>query len=1518
MNISKEQLAHITKLQSLAQLAKRIKAGDIPASSIRSVARHYPELVARLKRLLPKTSKAYNEIIKASQDLAAANKTNREYIDNLEAEAKKAKIEATQAGKKPAPPAETPIETPTETGTAPPAVDFSPEYLEFTLPESGILEQTFKSMRPEDRIALLDNFEHQFGEIERLAYEAEENAVTLDEAIDDFLRGTSAFRLEKIQRIYNKLMKRKDNLRRITLKEYREITGRSNPPSTVPIIYGEKGHKYVDWDLALDFATREYGFDSTEEMFDALERNAKHIQKHNEAVVLSDNLNRQHRQMSDVIKILQNVMITNQEYVPADITGSESGVTPAQVPIIITSAMRAQLESFGYSSEEINNMVPSEAWDLINGTMVEPSPAPAQAESLESLKQQLSDMLEINAEVETFTQEEIASLEKEIAEREVEPLAFSSEGGIETKIPEPIEGEPEPGVSKDFWGYETPVRPKGKGIVTQISMDDQVKLQEYYKENGELPTDKNYVIKPVDNLDDLSEPPKFYQMENEPPSMMDEKQRQAELNDLVKDIKLIKAGKLDSYNKARAERKYELEKVRQGGIDKGYIMQPMFGGKIYDDAFIDEVKRWYLDNRGSNIVGKIAEVSGTLRVTKAALDFSAMAIQGMPTWGLAHSYLFVNPKMGLKMMAAWYKSFVISTGAFFSPHIAYRYLQENSQARMQRAALGGSTRAIDIFAGLHQQGFVTTMLSHRFSPFNRAEIAFVTAGEMVRNTFWEIMSEQSMKKGDEQQLVMFLDRMTGVMNTEAMGVPTLVRQIESAFLWFAPQYSRACLSVLNHLFKGGYNGKMARKALGGMVAAGSIFYMAILFAQGMLEGKDEEEIWDRILEGFGWTEDPITGEGRWAPNARFMSIEIGDRNYGIGGFWYGLVRLVGNISSVIEEQGDKEMIDLVKIIKNGKLNRDNPFVYWWYCRASPFTGLVNDLATHRDFLGYPIETWDQYLEYFLKLFEPIWIEGALNPVLGIGNEEPGDPDGLVLNIIGEIFGLRVNRKYAWQAFYDKAEEYIAHMTRDELNKNQIEAWEKGKLGWKQLDKRQQLDLLAKYPDLKELQEAAEIDSALRDDSLWADWNEVIDRAKKTYYDEVKVLSDQFRAGEISSNEYRDGLRDAGLKYGSALSIIESDKRFEGLYEFLENTSESGAQYEYEFNKALAEYQATVLFADDLEDENGNYDWDLRDARVKAFIDTWGMDMYEGILKYFETKKKHEGADDLYLKKTSDVEKIGREYWDIEPDAKDIDGNNMRNAYRQSHPEIDAMLAFWGYGGRLQTKEAYDIVKGWAKEYGVPLSSVGKGLPPDYLVDQYFEYSSILNDYSSASAEMQLFRYNNPQFNDWAMEEWGWQELNIKSVEALEIKTKWSSEFNEYESAEDKQAYLETNTEFWKAKLEYDAYTNELPEEVIPDYQEWYMTDMSGYHDDIYLIEHPEFYNAMVEAGLWKERDFSKVPSRIVSELWDEYNTKEAGKERKQFRLDNPALDAWLVEVKGYTPVSDDYLDVPREEVFAMT
>ena len=68
--------------------------------------------------------------------------------------------------------------------------------------------------------------------------------------------------------------------------------------------------------------------------------------------------------------------------------------------------------------------------------------------------------------------------------------------------------------------------------------------------------------------------------------------------------------------------------------------------------------------------------------------------------------------------------------------------------------------------------------------------------------------------------------MTGLIDTAGMGVPQLTRQLESSFMWFAPRYTRACTSVLASLFRGGYTGQQARRALGGMIGAGALYYSA--------------------------------------------------------------------------------------------------------------------------------------------------------------------------------------------------------------------------------------------------------------------------------------------------------------------------------------------------------------------------------------------------------------------------------------------------------------------------------------------------------------------------------------------------------------------------------------------------------------------------------------------------------------------------------------------------------------------
>ena len=54
-------------------------------------------------------------------------------------------------------------------------------------------------------------------------------------------------------------------------------------------------------------------------------------------------------------------------------------------------------------------------------------------------------------------------------------------------MPQQVVGTPEVGVQKDIFGNLTPVTPKGKGVVTQISMEEQAKLQQARETAAEVP-----------------------------------------------------------------------------------------------------------------------------------------------------------------------------------------------------------------------------------------------------------------------------------------------------------------------------------------------------------------------------------------------------------------------------------------------------------------------------------------------------------------------------------------------------------------------------------------------------------------------------------------------------------------------------------------------------------------------------------------------------------------------------------------------------------------------------------------------------------------------------------------------------------------------------------------------------------------------------------------------------------------------------------------------------------------------
>jgi len=267
--------------------------------------------------------------------------------------------------------------------------------------------------------------------------------------------------------------------------------------------------------------------------------------------------------------------------------------------------------------------------------------------------------------------------------------------------------------------------------------------------------------------------------------------------------------------------------------------------------------------------------------------------------------------------------------------------------------------------------------------------------------------------------------------------------------------------------------------------------------------------------------------------------------------------------------------------------------------------------------------------------------------------------------------------------------------------------------------------------------------------------------------------------------------------------------------------------------ALADYNA-IMFTEYVK-ANGDPDWDAKDAAIDAFIEKWGENTYDLIRKMYAEKKLLEGLDPALIRLADDKDKLGREYWELpykpikEMDDEDLAEGNIPAEYRilwkqyqaleaeeredfiEAHPELakdwraeyrkdnhedDARLALWGYGGRLQTREAYDLLTQWGRELGIPLEQMGLGLPPRRLVDNYFEYIQIVNTTSGNSADARLFRMENPDWESWAEENWGWKPPDDR-IEVLRISVKYKDQDQEYDAI-----VMEDEKEQREARLKY--------------------------------------------------------------------------------------------------------------------
>lgn len=295
--------------------------------------------------------------------------------------------------------------------------------------------------------------------------------------------------------------------------------------------------------------------------------------------------------------------------------------------------------------------------------------------------------------------------------------------------------------------------------------------------------------------------------------------------------------------------------------------------------------------------------------------------------------------------------------------------------------------------------------------------------------------------------------------------------------------------------------------------------------------------------------------------------------------------------------------------------------------------------------------------------------------------------------------------------------------------------------------------------------------------------------------------------------------------------------------------------------------------------------------------------------------------------------------------------NPRIAWLKAHPEDNAKLAVWGQA-KIYSMEAYRLLVKEIGELDIPYNAIfEQTLPPSGSVENYFKYLELGEEFGWNSAEVRLLVAQDDDLRKWL----GREEITTPS-ESLEISVKWREMDDKYDAlktTEDRKAFLEGNVEYAEDRRRRDAYYAGFAEELIDTYAEYYMEyadkplapkdvdedwfvgmseqydalktdeereafleensrfavarreyEVGWYEDDWFLMEHPEFYRACLELKDWKERDFSKVPSRQVFADYLNYLDEDAGIDRLRFRHYHPELERWLVDVKGYTPVGD--------------
>jgi len=575
------------------------------------------------------------------------------------------------------------------------------------------------------------------------------------------------------------------------------------------------------------------------------------------------------------------------------------------------------------------------------------------------------------------------------------------------------------------------------------------------------------------------------------------------------------------------------------GTERIYNKLPEFRDKFFPDDVVTFMEKNYAQ-KGNEWVAAMGTLGGVSRSLTAVLDDSAPFIQGLAVFGRRPDVwaktvkgqfeFLVKPQNLAKHMALPEIQVLNKEMARYSVPIA---VTEMFEALPVVKKIAGK---IPLAGGVAKEVVKQT--------YGRAEALYTGFLQLARENLWKSLRKPNMSEAALQELGRTVSLMTGDISTKAMGISATQRSMESAFVAFAPRFTRASLALIGDAFRGGLAGAEARKSIAGLMASGTAMYIGVSAALG---------------------QEPNLNP----TSAKFMTVEIGDTKIGIGGMLYSLARLGGNLATV------DNPTDLLKLDRF-----DNPFIKFMYGKTSPLTGTIVGLIERTDYMGEPFETPADWAGFLASKFIPF----TAQPLLDKDTTEPQE-------FVAQFMGGRAFPESA----YDVREEL-----RDKV------ALEEYSAKYKSLPRSQRI-LVDKNSQIQEMsQKIRDVGRETTESITWDNWNVLGENIEDGYRQEIEMASAEYR-DTGNGSQFKDRIDATKNNRRYAYALRAKLPEFETIQTYF-NTPKTPTQLaEMNPLDLASDAYYKAMYSPEMYDQYDRYNFEEADKRETMFVQQYGQE-----------------------------------------------------------------------------------------------------------------------------------------------------------------------------------------------------------------------------------------------------------------------------------------------------------------------